>query len=205
MDKALIGLVSGAIVAASIIPYSLRTYRDEIKPVFTSWFLFTVIGLATLLTYQQTGAEASVWPALFGFINPLAITIILIAKHRRQILQGLSFWDNASILICCATVVALPITRQNNQSAEVAMFLVLFANLIAVRGTVLSAIDQPHADRPVPWFMVALGFGLSTFAINSPDGVQYWLPIYMVVIAGGIASILCLHRIKNHVPIHQWV
>ena len=66
-----IGLLSGGLVFASILPYGYRTYQGKIRPVPTSWSLWALIGLALLLTYKSSGAVSNAWPALFGFINPL--------------------------------------------------------------------------------------------------------------------------------------
>jgi len=76
LNATTIGLLSGALVFLSIIPYAIRTYDGKIRPVPTSWSLWSFIGLAVLLTYRSAGANANVWPAVFGFINPTLITIL---------------------------------------------------------------------------------------------------------------------------------
>ncbi|MEK7209134.1 MAG: hypothetical protein AAB677_02655, partial [Patescibacteria group bacterium] len=81
MSAETIGLTSGLLVVASVIPYSIRTYQGKVQPNLTSWSLWTLIGLALLLTYKSSGAEANVWPAVFGFTNPLLITIIVLRRH----------------------------------------------------------------------------------------------------------------------------
>ncbi|KKS12797.1 MAG: hypothetical protein UU70_C0032G0006 [Candidatus Yanofskybacteria bacterium GW2011_GWA1_41_6] len=81
MSAETIGLVSGLLVAVSIVPYSIRTYQGKIQPNLTSWSLWSLLGLALLLTYKSSGAEASLWPAVFGFTNPTLITILLLLRR----------------------------------------------------------------------------------------------------------------------------
>jgi hypothetical protein len=78
-----IGLLSGGLVVLSIIPYSIRVYEGKIRPVPTSWSLWSLIGLALLLTYKSSGAGDNIWPAVFGFTNPTLITILAIRQHER--------------------------------------------------------------------------------------------------------------------------
>ena len=68
-------------VFLSIIPYAIRVYERKIQPVSTSWSLCSLIGFAVLLTYRSSGAEANVWPAVFGFVNPTLITILSVWRH----------------------------------------------------------------------------------------------------------------------------
>ncbi len=82
MSAEMIGLISGLLVIISAIPYSIRTYQGKIHPNLTSWSLWMLIGLALLLTYKSSGAEANVWPAVFGFISPFFITILNLATAR---------------------------------------------------------------------------------------------------------------------------
>jgi len=71
-----IGLISGLLTIASVIPYSIRTYQRKIHPNLTSWALWTAIGLALLLTYKSSGAKANIWPAIFFVANAVIIWVI---------------------------------------------------------------------------------------------------------------------------------
>ncbi len=82
MDTKLIGEISGGLVIISIIPYALRVYQKKIKTIPTTWFLWSVIGLALLLTYKSSGANESMWPAVFGFTNPLFYFYLNLQKSK---------------------------------------------------------------------------------------------------------------------------
>jgi hypothetical protein len=82
MSTQTIGIISGALVLVNIVPYAFRVYEGKIKPVPTSWSLWSFIGLALLLTYKSSGAGANVWPAVFGFTNPTLITILAIRQRQ---------------------------------------------------------------------------------------------------------------------------
>ena len=81
MSAEIIGLISGLLVIISAIPYVIRIYQGKIQPNLTSWSLWSFIGLALLLTYKSSGAQANIWPAVFGFISPVLITALVLRQH----------------------------------------------------------------------------------------------------------------------------
>lgn len=79
-----IGMLSGALVVVSAIPYIVRVYQGKIETQITSWVLWTLIGFALLVTYKSSGAEANVWPAVFGFTNPFIVMLLTIKRLGRN-------------------------------------------------------------------------------------------------------------------------
>jgi hypothetical protein len=50
-----------------------------------------------------------------------------------------------------------------------------------------------------------MGYALNMFAIKEPTFANYVLPVYMIFMAMGIAMPLIMYRIRNNVPMKEWI
>src|SRR3989338_8453664 len=121
MNPEFFGLISGGLVILSVIPYAIRTHQGLIKPNITSWSLWAIIGLSILLTYKSSGAEANVWPAVFGFTNPLLIAL-LACKHRSEWTK-LNNVDKTCLIISIVSLVIWAITRQEQALLPCSLYI----------------------------------------------------------------------------------
>lgn len=203
MSAETIGLVSGLLVIISVIPYSIRTYQGKIQPNLTSWSLWTLIGLVLLLTYKSSGAEANVWPAVFGVTNPLFITIL--------VLQRRGVWTKPNrVEITCLVFGLLSLglwfaVRQNKELAQYALYLAIVADICAAIPTMVFVWTHPNSDRPFAWCFFAIGYGLTIFAINEHTFANYILPLYMFFGSLSVAFPLILYRWRYKRPPSEWV
>ena len=156
MSAETIGMVSGLLVIISIIPYSIRTYQGKIQPVLTSWSLWTVIGLALLLTYKSSGAEANIWPAVFGFTNPLLITIL--AVNRKGGWSKPDRWERRCILFCVVSLGLWLGAYDRKELAQFALYLAIAADWCATIPTIKLVWAHPDTDRPFAWACFAFGY-----------------------------------------------
>lgn len=149
MSPDTIGFISSGLVLASIIPYALRTYQGKIEPNLTSWSLWTLIGLVLLLTYKSSGAKANVWPAVFGFTNPLLIILLLLKRHGRWVKMNRV---ETACLALGLTSLGIWITVRNQQElVQYALYLAIGADICAAIPTIIFVWTQPHSDRPFAW------------------------------------------------------
>jgi hypothetical protein len=196
------GVFSGALVFLSVVPYAIRTYQGKIEPVPTTWSLWSLIGLAVLLTYRSSGAEANVWPAYFGFINPTLIMILSVWKRGR--------WRKLSIserLCFCAGVASLALwtlMRRNPNLAQYALYVALIADICAAIPTIISVWREPDRDRPLAWVIFAIGYFLGVFAIRQDTFANWIVPLYMTSVALFVAFPLALYRLRRRMPLKQW-
>ena len=136
-----IGLLSGALVFLSIIPYCIRTYQDKIRPVPTSWSLWSLIGLALLLTYKSAGATTNAWPVLFGFINPTLVTILSIVRREKWKKPNLA--ERLCFLFGVISLVMWLFLRQSPRLTQYALYVALSADLCAAMPTVCFVWTNP--------------------------------------------------------------
>jgi len=198
------GFLSGGLVVVSSLPYAIRTYQGKIHPRLTSWSLWTLIGFALLLTYKSSGAEANVWPAVFGFINPFIITVVLIVRQRSRMVKP----DRVEIACLVIGIISLAMwlgMRQSRELVQYALYIAILADACAAIPTIKFVWTQPDGDRPFAWGLFSLGYFLAIFAITEHTFSNWALPIYMFLGSFSIAFPLALRRWRKKSPLAEWI
>jgi hypothetical protein len=198
-----IGLLSGGLVVLSIVPYAIRVYEGKIRPVPTSWSLWSFIGLALLLTYRSSGAKANMWPALFGFTNPALITIL--ALRRREHWKRPEPYEWACLVFGIVSLVTWLFVQQNRELSQYALYLAIVADLCASIPTLIFFKKEPEGDRPFAWFLYAVGYFLAIFAITEQTFANYALPLYMTIASLIATLLLVIPRIHRKIPVREWI
>jgi hypothetical protein len=197
-----VGGLSGGLVFLSVVPYAIRTYQGKIEPVPTTWFLWTLIGLAVLLTYRSSGAEANAWPALFGFINPMLIMVLSVWRGGRWRTPTIA--ERLCLLIGMASLGMWSFLRRNPDLAQYALYVALAADICAAIPTITFVWKQPDRDRPFAWVMYAIGYFVAVFAIPQNTFANWIVPVYMILVALIVAFPLALYRLRRRMPLNQW-
>lgn len=203
MSAEVVGKLAGALVIASCLPYSIRTWQRKNDPKLVSWLLWTFIAFALMLTYNSSGAEDNLWPAVFGFMSPLVITILILVRQSRKLTKP--DWLETSCLVL--GILSLAIwwhVRQDKELAQYALYLAIIADLCAGIPTIRFVWTEPSGDRPLAWCLFALGYGLAIFAIPDHTIANYVLPLYMLAGASSIAFPLVRYRWKRRDPLSEW-
>lgn len=203
MSPQTIGAISGAVVIVSAIPYAIRVYQRKIEPQLTSWSLWTLIGLALLVTYKSSGAEANVWPAVFGFTNPLVITLLVL--RQRGTWTRPNRFETACLLFGLVSLGLWLAVRESRELSQYALYLAIVADLCAAVPTFTFVWNRPDGDRPFAWICFGIGYALGVFAITEHTVSNYALPIYMACGSWSIGSILALHRWRKNIPLAEWI
>ncbi|HZP32724.1 MAG TPA: hypothetical protein VFB23_05100 [Candidatus Acidoferrales bacterium] len=196
------GVLSGGLVFSSVIPYAIRTYQRKIEPVPTTWFLWTLIGLAVLLTYRSSGAEANIWPALFGFINPALIMMLSVCRRGRW--RRPTAPERFCFFVGVASLAMWIFLRRHPNLVQYALYLALAADISAAIPTIVFVWNQPDRDRPLAWVMFAVGYFVAVFAIPRNTFANWVVPVYMTSVALVVAFPLALHRLRRKIPLSQW-
>jgi hypothetical protein len=191
------------LVILSIIPYAIRVYEGKIRPVLTSWSLWSFIGLALLLSYRSSGADANVWPAVFGFTNPTLITIMSIWRGEKLKKPEVHDW------LCFGFgVVSLLVwwfVRQSLDLSQYALYLAIVADLCAAIPTLIFFMKEPEGDRSFAWFLFAVAYFVAIFAIKDQTFANYVLPLYMTVGSLIATLLLVIPRIRCRVGLKEWI
>jgi hypothetical protein len=190
------------LVFVSIIPYAIRTYERKIQPVVTTWSLWSLIGLAVLLTYRSSGAEANVWPAVFGFVNPILITTLSVCRQGEWKKPTLS--ERFCFLFGVASLAMWIFLWRNANLAQYALYVAIAADICAAIPTIIFVWKQPDRDRPFSWVVFAIGYFLAIFAIPQDTVANWILPLYMTVVSLVVALPLALYRVRQRMPLKYW-
>ncbi len=200
--KETIGWISGLLVIVSVIPYAIRVYRREIPANLVSWSIWSVIGLALLLTYKSSGAKDNLWPTIFGFTNPCLITILAYWRGEKKRPDRLEI---ACVIIATLSIIGWGFVRDNPHLAQYALYLAMIADLCAGTPIGLAAWEKPTEDRPFMWFFFGLGYGLTIFAIKEHTLANDLLPSYMFIMCTIVSLPLIRYRWQKRLPIQEWV
>ena len=203
MSAETIGLISGLLVIASIIPYGLRTYQGKVQPNLTSFVLWTLISLTLLLTYRSSGAGANIWPAVFGFTNPLLITLLVL--RRKGKMAKFTPLEKACLVLGLLSLGLWLVVSDNRELCQWSLCLAIVADLFAAIPTIRFVWARPQDDRPFAWALFAVGYGLAIFAVPERTFANYVLPLYMFFGSFSITLPLVWHRWRHKIPLSEWL
>jgi len=196
------GAVSGGLVVVSGLYYFVNICRGAARPNLTTWSLWTVIGLAILVTYRSSGAKDNVWPAVFGFINPFIITGAAFYKHGKW--EKLQAFELVCIVGCFVSLLLWGQLRNSKELVQFALYGAIVADFFAWLPTFDSLRKNPKEDRPFPWIAFGIGYYLSIFAITEPTFANYSLPVYMTIGSLSVAYLLGRHRVEHRSSLKHW-
>ena len=74
----ILGIISGMFCVLAYIPYLFAMYKNKIAPHPLSWFLWTILGFVSLVTYIGVGAKETLPLAIVSFVGPFLIFILTI-------------------------------------------------------------------------------------------------------------------------------
>lgn len=203
MSAETIGMISGFLVVVSCIPYSIRVHQRKITPNLVTWSLWTLLGFTLLITYKSSGAEANIWPAIFGFTNPLIITIL--AFWRNGMRKRLDRVEIFSLVFCLLAIGLWLDVRQKKELAQFSLYLAIIADSCAGIPTLELALKTPEKDRPFAWTLFAIGYGLVVFAITDRTFANYFLPSYMCSSGLFVAFLFARYRWRQKLPWIEWI
>ena len=203
MNKELIGLISGILIVVSAIPYSIRTYQRKVHPNIISWSLWTFIGLALLLTYRSSGATTNVWAAVFGFTNPLIVTLVALKRQYER--TKLNKLDMICLVFGLIALAMWLFMKENKELVQYALYVAIVADSFACLPTIAFLWKSPDQDRPFAWGLFSVAYGLNLFAISDFTLANLILPIYMTVGSFCITVPLCVYRFRKKSPIMDWI
>ncbi len=203
MSAQWIGLLSGGLVVVSAVPYCMRIYQGKIFPSLTSFSLWSFIGFALLITYRSAGAQANVWPAVFGFTNPLIIAALIVRQRGKLVKPNRV--ELACLIIGVLALLAWVMLHNDSSLVPYALYLAIVADGCAAVPTIVIVWLRPYEDRPFAWMLFALAYGLALFAVPDHSIANLVLPTYMLIGSLSIAFPLVLYRWKNNVPLREWL
>ncbi|MDO8582532.1 MAG: hypothetical protein Q7R63_00860 [bacterium] len=196
------GLVSGFLVCVSMIPYFIRVIQGVIEPNPVTWLLWAMIGLVMLITYRSSGAEANLWPAVAGFVNPLIVAVWVLKNWAKR--KPFDFFEYFCCIFCVIALVMWIFMRESRYLAQYALYVAIIADACAAIPTFVFVCLYPEKERPFAWATFGIGYGVGMFAIREHTFANYALPLYMFLMPIGILIPLVRYRVHKKIPLRAW-
>ena len=205
-----VSILSGFLILAMNIPYALRVWQGKIKPSITTWILYTAIGFVMLITfdsafYSKPKTSAEFIEEIFvicGFVDSLIILILISKKQnkQKQAFQPKEKWLMNFVFI----VLTIWIFLKNYQELIIyTYFLAILLEILASQPQMMKNFRNPKEDRPLPWLIYAIGYALPAIYLTNP--MQIILPVIMSTVYVIMSLPLIQYRIKNKIPLKDWI
>lgn len=202
--QGILTVLSGFFPFLGMVIYVHKTYRGVVDPNATTWTLWSLINFVILISYVTASSGESVWSALVGFLEPFAITMLLIMRRGSE-WQRFSTTETTCAASALLALYLWWLLKESKELAQYALYVSIAADAIAAIPTILSVRRRPESDRPVSWALFAAGYGISLFAITEHTVANYALPVYMVLVASSVACLTGAHRFKKRAPLAEWM
>lgn len=202
MSAHAIALISATIVALSGVPYLVRVYQVKIKPVPTTWLLWSIIGLALCLAYKSSGAKDNLFPAIVGFVSP---TLVLVVSAWKGKWAKMELHEAICLVMGPLALEAWWFVRNDPELAVWSLCLAIASDMCAAIPTFIFFWRHPEEDRPFAWFFFSVGYFVVIFAVPEKTFANYVLPVYMSIGAMTAALLLIVPRVKRGVPLREWI
>lgn len=196
------GILSAVIVLASYPVYGIRIWQRKIVPNIASWTIFVIISIALFLTYKSSGAKENVFVTIGPLLGTTSILVLALIRSKEKTMTKTDW------LCLCAGILAIIIwffTKQNKNSVQFALYLGILADFIGIIPSALFLKKFPCKDRPAMWLIFSLGYLLSMFSITENTFANWILPCFMVFAPSLVWVSLVKYRIKNKIPLKEWI
>jgi hypothetical protein len=129
---------------------------------------------------------------------------LIIAIFRSKVISVNGF-DLVCLILGTFSIVLWYFTRQSKELAQYALYLSLLADFIGILPTAKFLYKNPEKDRPAMWIIFSLGYLFSMFAITENTFSNWVLPAFMFFAPALVWIPLLQYRIKNKIPLCEWI
>lgn len=197
------GILSAVIVLASYPVYIFRIWQRKITPNIASWAIFVIMSVALALSsFASSGFNANSWVT----IGPLlGCSCVLISALIRSKEKSMTKFDIVCLILGVSSIILWYFTRQTKEFVQYALYLGIFTDFIGLLPTSVFLTKNPDKDRPGMWIIFAIGYFLSMFAITEHTFANWSLPVFMTIAPALGWFPLVRYRIKNKIPLKEWI
>lgn len=198
----ILGVAAGALAFVEFYLYILaifqrdwrfRSIRDRAKPNRATWFIWTALGIMTVLTYEASGATDTVWFPLvyavgFGLVAFFSIWRGEFYKDEK----GWKRFFNTTDIVCVVGAAVAIIIWKLFGNAELALLLAIGLDALGAWPTIKKSALRPRGENRLAWTVTLVAATFNFLAINWGTATfSIWAyPFYMLVANGLIAGLL---------------
>lgn len=197
------GILSALVVLASYPVYIVRIWQRKIVPNISSWTIFSLLSVAFFLSSRSSsGAGINSW-VTFGPM--IGCTATLITALLRSNEKSFTRFDLTCLILGILSISFWFFTKQNRELVQFALYTAIVADFIGILPSAKFLTKYPEKDRPTMWIIFSLGYFFSMFAIKENTFANWILPLFMVIAPALVWVPLVKYRLKNRIPIQEWI
>lgn len=167
----MLGHVSFVVSVLGALPYLWSIFSGSVKPERTTWGIWTLILLLSVVSYHAEGASDSLW----FLLGDLVITGLIFVASLWRGKGGYDRLDIACVVIALLGLFVWMVT--NNPLAQ--LIGVMTADVIAMIPTVAKAIQFPYEESYIMYAASSCAAVIGLFAVGHWDGVLIAYPLYL--------------------------
>ncbi|MBP7804624.1 MAG: hypothetical protein KA052_00160 [Candidatus Pacebacteria bacterium] len=170
MQQAL-GVLSGALIALSAIPYIRDIYRGKTTPQRMTWFIWIV--LLTIAFFAQV-AEGGTWSLITTFVDWLGVLIIFILSIKHGV-GGTSKLDIAALIGACIGLILWYLTNNPMYALVITIVIDFFGGFL----TMVKTHKDPHSETAVAYMICGTGGLLGAISVGKWDIALIIFPLWI--------------------------
>lgn len=189
----MMGYLSLALVLFAGFLHGRRVWSGIIKIHPISWSIWSLTGIALLLSYDTMNTKHEFYVTIGNAIFPI-VNLFISMRHKTKL--ELSGWDYAAGFFGITSIVIWYFVKHSADLSAYANYIAIFADMCAIVPTFIMVRNDPMIEKPLPWIIFSVGFIINVFIIEDKSFANYILPIYMFIGANSIAVLQVIHRAK---------
>ena len=186
----ILGIISGALAVAAVIPYVKDILHGSTRPNIVSWGLWVLLLLISIFAQISAGAS---WSLVFLIGDLVGTSLILVLCLVGYGYQEYGWLEGVCLLLAVIAIVSWQLTRQ----PLLAIIFAIIADLMASIPTVVKAYRDPRSEHPASWFVVVLAAALGLLSTTIVNPANLIFPAYVLLINGLIGSLALMGRLNQ--------
>jgi hypothetical protein len=197
------GILSALIVLASYPPYVIRVWQRKIVPNISSWVIFALVSIALCLSsFSSSGASINSWVTVGPLVGCSGIVIVALMRSKERSLTKI---DLVCLILGILSIIFWFFTKERRELVQFALYIGILTDFIGLVPSIIFLAKYPEKDRPFLWIIFSFGYFLSMFTIKENTFANWFLPSFMVLAPALVWFHLVKYRIKNNIPLKEWI
>jgi len=183
-----IGTLAGIIACLGFVPYITNTSKGHIKPSIVTWFIWSIIGISSYISYLEiNGWDSSIWVPMSYMIGPIVITALCL----KQIDKTYSRLD----IICLVLSLLSLFIGYLFDKFYFSLIINILADSFGVIPTLKKSYNNPYSENLTAWILFFTGNIINIYTIAYPFSFQHLYPIYLTLVSILVVGILLYKRL----------
>jgi hypothetical protein len=161
--------------------YLYQTLIGRTKPNRVTWFMWALFPMIALVAQLSQGVGSLAWVTFFSGLTPLLIFLASFVNKE-------AYWKTkpTDYILLAASLLSLGLWSIT-ANANVALVIVIVADVFAAVPTFQKAWSQPQSESWIAYAISTAGFFLSFLAIQTYTFQNYAFVVYVLVLNASLA------------------